>query len=251
MLIIRKEQITAFERIDPPGFEREMAMHIREHFPKHVDVLGEETILKVIRQGCERAKERGFTTRHEVCLFIDMSIILGHGFHNDPQLPWAKEILNDASSSDPTARIERLYDVTMEYLDQVVGKDEMFPVRPLRRMLEYPMQQMELKLAGGVQQGIFHVFQNLWPEKFSYVGQEALAQMCREGLDCAKGYGFSSKQAVGLYLILMFLLGHRFDTDPQYQILSEALNAEELSDETRKFGHFYGTLKASLTKGLS
>ena len=45
MLIIRKEQIMAFERIDSQTFDREMMDHIQEHFPKYVEVVGETTIL--------------------------------------------------------------------------------------------------------------------------------------------------------------------------------------------------------------
>lgn len=63
MLIIRKEQIRAFERIDMPRFEKDMVKHVDEHFSKHFELLGEETILDVIRHGWERANDYDFTTR--------------------------------------------------------------------------------------------------------------------------------------------------------------------------------------------
>jgi hypothetical protein len=41
MLIIRKEQMEAFERADAPHFEATAIQHLKEAFPKHCAQLGE------------------------------------------------------------------------------------------------------------------------------------------------------------------------------------------------------------------
>ena len=74
MLKIRKEQMRAIGRVQLPTFEKQMLKHVRLYFPKHIELLKEEGVLKVIRQGYERGKEYDFFTRHEVCLFIDFMI---------------------------------------------------------------------------------------------------------------------------------------------------------------------------------
>lgn len=58
MLIVRKEQIQAFERVGMPRFEKEMLKHVAEHFPKHLEILGEETVLDVIIHGRGKTRPR-------------------------------------------------------------------------------------------------------------------------------------------------------------------------------------------------
>jgi hypothetical protein len=177
-----------------------------------------------------------------------MMIMLGSGFDTDPQLPWATEIFNDDSIADATARIEKLYDGAMAYLDQVVGKDGVFPVEPLRSMLEYRVDQLAHLLAGGVAVGILAEFRKIWPQKYRCVGEEQLGLLIREGMPRAQQYGLGSNQGVGFFLILMFLLGHRFDSDPQYALLSDILNDEKL--KTQRLGRLHATFKTELTKAL-
>lgn len=250
MLKIRKEQMRAIGRVELRPFEKQMLKHVRQYFPKNIELLGEECVLKVIRHGYERGKEYDFTTRHEVCLFIDFMIMLGSDFDSDPQLPWVAEILKDESVYDPTERIDALYDKAMEYLDSVVGKDQVFPVEPLRKLLNYPLRELEHRLAGRVEQGVLVEFRRIWPQKYRHVGVHQFNELIGEGIELAGTLGFTSKRSVGLYLILMFLLGHRFDTDPQYPWLSNVLNDQGLKDETHKCERLYSTYKEIFSKAL-
>ena len=250
MLKIRKEQMRAIGRVQLPTFEKQMLKHVHQHFCKHLELLGEEGVLKVIRHGYERGKEYDFSTRHEVCLFTDFMIMLGSGFDTDPQLPWVTEILKAESAHDPTERIDTLYDKVMEYLDRVIVKDQVFPVEPIRKLLNYPVGQLEQRLAGGVERGVLVEFRGIWPHKHRYVGVKQLNELIREGIDLAGTHGLTSRRGIGFYLILMFLLGHRFDTDPQYPWFSGVLNDQELKDETHKFERLYSTCKEILSKAL-
>lgn len=249
MLIIRKDQIRAFESIDRPRFEKEMLKHVAEHFPKHFELIGEETILDVIRNGIERADDYGFTTRQQACLFIDFMIMIGHGFDDDPQIPWVADILND-ETLDHKTRMDRIYDEIMTYLDHVIGKEEVFPVTPWRNMLEYPIGQLEERIGGDIIQGTIAVLKEIWPQKFRYVGQEQLESMCNEGIEAGHKYGLRDNRSIGLYLILMFLLGHRFDTDLQFKSLGVILSGKKIDVKEEKFHSLYITFKNGLTEAL-
>jgi hypothetical protein len=250
MLIIRKEQIRAFERVDMPRFEKEMLKHVDEHFPRHAEVLGAKTVLNVIRHGFDRAENYDFSTRHEVCLFIDMMIMLGSDFDTDPQLPWAADILNDETISDPTVKIEKLYDRVMVYLDHVVGTDGVFPVGPLRKMLEYPIKRLERQLSSDMENWVLLEFKSIWPQKYRAVEEEQLRLLIQNNMDSIEGYGFSGQRAVGFFLILMYLLGHRFYIDPQYELLLKDPDNEEVENETTKFDFLHTTFRTTLTKML-
>ncbi|MBC8471622.1 MAG: hypothetical protein H8D56_19340 [Planctomycetes bacterium] len=250
MLKIRKEQMRAIGRVQLPTFEKQMLKHVQQHFCKHLELLGEEGVLKVIRHGYERGKEYDFFTRHEVCLFIDFMIMLGSGFDTDPQLPWVADILKAESAHDPTERIDTLYDKVMEYLDRVIVMDQVFPVEPLRKLLNYPVGQLEQRLAGGVERGVLVEFRRIWPQKFEHVEVNQLSQLIKEGIELASAHGFTDNRGIGFYLILMFLLGHRFDTDPQYPWLSGVLNDQELKAEIHKCERLYSTYKEICSKAL-
>lgn len=54
------------------------------------------------------------------------------------------------------------------------------------------------------------------PWLFAAVGDGPLRKAIRLGTDKARGYGFTDRGPVRLYLELMLLFGSHFDTDPQY-----------------------------------
>jgi hypothetical protein len=250
MLVILKDQMQAFELIDPKSFEESMLEHVREYFPKIVEVAGEEKILVFNRRSHERAKEYGFATRHEVYLFIDFMVMLGSGFDADPQLPWAADILQDESIPDPTARIDQLYDTVIRYLDQVVGKDGVFPVGPMRTLIDYPLGQLEQRLAAGLEQGMLDEFKRICPQKYDLVSEDQFRKLITEGVELAGAYGFIRNREVGFLLILMYVFGHCFASDPQYSVLTDVLVDKNLSDGKQKLGRLHEVLRTELTKAL-
>jgi hypothetical protein len=250
MLSIRREQVSAFERIDPPAFEDEMLEHIREHFPTHWNVLKQDARLRVIRLGHEAAQEYHFATRHEVCLFIDLRMMLGSGFDTDPQLPWAAQMLHDPGISDPTSRIDRLYESAMVYLDHVVGEKEVFPVEPLRSMFGYPADELGQRLSADFEQGMMQEFRRIWTAKSEEAGPESLGRLVSQGINSAQKYGFNSRRDVGFYLLLAFLLGHRVDDDPLHPWSSSVLTDPSLKDGSDRFDRLYGTGQAILRQAL-
>ena len=58
MLIIRKSQMEAFEKIAVRRFEDGLLDHLRTFFPKHAAALGEKQLSRVMRYGLQRAESR-------------------------------------------------------------------------------------------------------------------------------------------------------------------------------------------------
>ena len=179
-----------------------------------------------------------------------MLIMLGSGLGSDPQLPWAGEILYDSSTKEPTLRIDRLYDAAIEYLDQVVGKDEVFPVEALRTFLNIPIEQLHHHLIGGTEQGVLDTFRVIWPQKYALVGDSQLKKLIAEGVGSATRYGLTGSREAGFFLILMFVLGHSFDCDPQYSFLTMVLTDKNFKDEPQKPDRLNAVLRANLSKAL-
>jgi TPR repeat protein len=66
------------------------------------------------------------------------------------------------------------------------------------------------------------------------LGEASMREVVRVGIDRARGYGFSFRGPVRLYLELMLSFGSHFDTDPQYRWAGEILaDADEGSQMER------------------
>ena len=110
MLTIRAEQLAVFEKSSSPEFALRMEEHVREAFPKHSGFLGDAGVREIVRYGVEQGRASGFSTQSPVRLFIDLTLLLGREFHSDPQLPWAREVIEDhALFPDELSRAERLH----------------------------------------------------------------------------------------------------------------------------------------------
>jgi len=53
------------------------------------------------------APQYGITSERDVCLFVDVMVMLGPGF--DTKYPWAREILRDAATRPPGSTAQLLY----------------------------------------------------------------------------------------------------------------------------------------------
>src|SRR5260370_29920990 len=99
-MVIRNEQIEALEAGTVQDFENRTSLHLREWFPHHCQLLGEDQMRRVIRHGWKKANSYDLTAECCVRSYIELMCLLGGGFDVDTLLPWAAEILNDKFSSD-------------------------------------------------------------------------------------------------------------------------------------------------------
>jgi len=120
MLRIRKEQYDSLVQQAVRDFENRMYAHVTKVFPDECKALGEEGVRRSIKEGIERAARYGIEVEQDVARYIDLMFILGHGFDKDAELPWAGEILEDRNLSDPTARMDKLYDQAEAHLGRPV-----------------------------------------------------------------------------------------------------------------------------------
>jgi hypothetical protein len=113
MLIIRPEQLKALEEaISMPQFERMTLARIRPRLPD----MSEQQIVAFIRDGARLAAECGATDARGYGQFIELMLLLGRNFLNDPQHAWAPAALSAASDVTGNARIGVLVTAALEHL---------------------------------------------------------------------------------------------------------------------------------------
>lgn len=222
MVTIRPEQDEAFRRAALRGFEDEMVEHLKKFAPKHCEVIGEPVVRKVIGLGMERARTYGFTNRGPVRFFLELMLLFGTYFDSDPQLPWAANILNDIARLNQMSRAHRLHAKTMEYLDEVAGPRNEYYIEALRRISRARVEDFPVSGSDFAATAV-RALNTLYPQKCEYILQAPLRALVRQILRDAVSHGFLSWNAMALFIVLGFVLGHRCTSDPQFPWISAAL----------------------------
>lgn len=233
MLFLSRELMASFEDLAFQRFEQQLLSHVREHFPGHVRYLGEQGALRVIRNGCALAEERGFKSERDLSLYTDLTLMLGAGFDSDPQMVWVPEIMEDPTLTDPRSRMDALWDQAMLYLEHVLGPDAVLPKRAYERDRSQKNRWRRLvgigRLTAMNEQTLLEYFHGIWPEKAEYVGADALRTLVAQGLETASRH-VSTSVGLAEFLIHAFLFGHQFHADPQYPWVSEILKDKTMGD---------------------
>ena len=116
-----------FERIDAAlrsDFHERMLDHIARCFPDHDAALDVEQKHALIDHGIDRAAFWEVTAERDVCLFIDLCLILGPDFDADEALPWARAILADRAIRTPGERMEALHARTLTVFEARAAEEE-------------------------------------------------------------------------------------------------------------------------------
>jgi len=256
MLVIRETQMAAFEQGAIRNFETRLLEHLQEFFPKQCQILGDEQVRQVIRLGLERAEQYELNSERDIHLYVGLMFMLGSYFDVDPQLPWAAKIFADKSMTNPTAPIDRVYDTAIRYLDRVAGKNNEHLERALNKARELPVTALvrtdsdkQKKVSFG--EHLLKMLNSLWPEKYEVFGEETMRRLVQHGYQVGRNYNLQSEQGAAVYIVLMFLLGSGFDSDPQYP-WAKAVLKDTVSQEGGNKGELlYESAKTHLEKWLA
>ncbi len=103
---------------DPPamdGFEPAMATHFRRLFPRKCEALGSRNLQCGIQHSLRTAPTYGITAPHGLAAYSLLTFLLGSGFDDDPQLPWASETLRSAHVNSDRINNEREKATTLQH----------------------------------------------------------------------------------------------------------------------------------------
>jgi hypothetical protein len=122
MLKIRKEQMEEFEKASLKQFEEEMADHLQKCFPEECEAFDKQGLYDIIRYAIKKAGEYRIELRRDIFVFTDVMFAFGRNFDNDPDFPWAKEILNAPEFEDDSSdKVDALYEEAMKHIDLAQG----------------------------------------------------------------------------------------------------------------------------------
>jgi hypothetical protein len=220
VLIIRSEQMKAFEDVARRRFEDEMVEHSRAFSPRLCAVLGEPPLRGVIGGMMTRAEGYGFTFRGPIRLYIEMSFLFGSSFDTDPQYPVLGEQLR--AEGDQMTRADRIYEATVLYNRQVSGEGAVNVHRALRELLAFARLPDDIS-PNYWGYRVLEEMHRIFPEKASYLGDDILKTLIRRAATEAERWNFTATRPKVMMAILMFAFGHRCADDDLYPWIGRAV----------------------------
>lgn len=185
-------------------FSDKVSIRLRKYFELPCRVAGEACVRETIRLGVERARAWGLTLEASAQSYIDHMILLGSHFDRDPQLPWAKEILERPQPE--LVRLDSLHAQTQDFLARTAGTDSrnlFLAVARARRTQLDP--QITAPPSTAVNEVSFWL-KRLYPEKFRRVAH-TIPALIAHAEATGLSFGFTEPRALARLLGLMFLAG--------------------------------------------
>lgn len=240
MLTIREEQMAVFKYAAEKRFEKDTAARLQEAFPLQYKILGERAASAVVHYGIQRAREFGLQYDYEIRCYLYLIFMVGHHFTDDPQFPWARNIHSDETITYPGDKIDLIYKETLQFLDRVAGDENNHLNNALLRIREYPWTSWPGETSGTFEQQISGTLEQIYPEKYRELREQgSIPNLIGKGRETASRYGVVDDWGIMVFIVLMFMLGSAFDTDPQYPWAQNTLNNQDIQDPTMRVTMLY------------
>lgn len=233
MLKISNLQYTKLQEHIVSNFEDEMFRHVKTYFPNHFAIMNEEDIYHTIKYTFKKCKSYKFTTKRNLCLYLNMAFMLGSNFDNDPQYPWAKAILKGIKLKNSVRHIDDLKIKSQEIFNSMAGKNNAAINRFFLNFSKHHQEIYNTIITLNLKKD-FTYLQEIYPEKYSTIGEQNISKMLETGSRNAEKYGLTNNSSLAIFGLLQFIGGSGFDTDPQFQPISELLNNQELETQNEK-----------------
>jgi len=123
---LRKASRVTFEELPAPGvrFEDAVLAQLREIHPQKVEYLGEGRTRTLIAYGRMLPAKLALAPERGAALCVGAMFAFGHGFGNDPLLPWICRTITNPAITDASTRTKRVHSKMMTYLDRVLANQD-------------------------------------------------------------------------------------------------------------------------------
>ena len=229
MLVIRKQQQQALQEYMLEQYQDRTLAHFQQFFPRHCEIIGDESMKNMIRFGVDRAKRQNISGECNVILYTSLMLLFGSYFDQDPQYPWAVRVLKDKSLTEETERAERLYDIGVQEWEHMAGPDNADLVRAIARISKLSFEEL-VKTSS---QSLPALLKRLYPQKAERLGARAINDLLREARRRSQKYKLDPGSGHVVITAIALLFGNGFDEDPMFPWASQALDSPDLNPGER------------------
>ncbi len=225
MMRITATQFGAVADATRRRFEDEMVAHAAAFSPRLAGVLGPQGLRSAVAAAIARARGFRLTCRGPLRTCVELSLLCGSGFADDPQYPELGATLRLPDGE--MQRADRLYRLIVDYQSAVSGPRARNLHRALEAMLEFCRTPPHLE-DRSLRMDMIAAHGRIYPEKSAYLGEARLAALVDRAEQEAAIHGFTAPRARALMACLMFGFGHECAADPLYPWIGATLADERI-----------------------
>jgi len=111
VLVIRRAQMELLERASLEGC---LLSHLRANFPQFCESLPGRRQADFVAQGVARARTHGFTETSHLAQWLNLMVLLGPRFDEDPGCSWVTGILGESESE--STKMQDLLDAAEDHV---------------------------------------------------------------------------------------------------------------------------------------
>ena len=189
---------------------------LRLSFPRDVARLSEQQLRSHVGLGIKRCRARGYHLECDIYLYITMMFMLGSYFDEDPQLPWAGQLLSLG------APLADLHSEALHYLDRVAGEENEHLIQALLNVRRLELATLPNADTADFEEQLLRLLHTTHPAKFEAQSKEASHAVVELGRSLAERYSMPGGGAA-LLAGFAFLMGTGFDRDLVHPWIGETL----------------------------
>jgi hypothetical protein len=211
-----------------------MVVHLQSFVPRFSEILGDAGLRRCIRFGVERARVYGIENPGFLRFYVELMFMYGGMFDTDPLVPWARRILRNPSIPNEAARVNRLYEAMLWYLEHIGGPKRSFATQALRNLQKGRFKDMPVAELRASEQKALDALSELYPQRCAYLGEPLLRQLLQRGAEEAARHGIGTDRGIVLLTGMMFAMGHGAAEDPLLPWISTTLRDPAIKDPERR-----------------
>lgn len=221
MLTIRPGQLHAFEAEALAQFAARNVVRLAARYGPWCSAIGRAALRSAVNHGIARAEAYGVIEDATIERWLDLCVLLGCGFADDPLLPWASRELA-ASAHDCDARVQRVYDLAEDWLQRTAGSAGEHTEGALQRVVDRPAQWWTARDDADVLARVAEID----PIKYDALAREGLLpRLVERARSIAVDAEMADARGLAIVGVATFMLGSGFPTDPQLPWVTTAWNA--------------------------
>ncbi|MGH1341101.1 MAG: hypothetical protein ACRBN8_06090 [Nannocystales bacterium] len=209
------------------------------HFPQHCLVLTDPGARAAVDIGIARAQRHGFHAQADVSAFVSLMVLLGVHFDEDPQLPWAGASLRKHNAANRRDAMAALLATSAARMEPMIGPDGALYRRALAWVLHHDFD--EIAAHSEDDPGLHQLLGLMFRPKYELLGEPAVQQLIEHGRSLTHAHGLTTNAGVGVWVMLMFLLGRGFDQDPFHPWASRAVQRRTAENPTDHAGRLHAS----------
>lgn len=219
-----------------------LVMYCQTKYTNLTQRITTEKLNEIIHHCIGIAAKRGFTQQDTTRFYIDLMILFGVEFENDPQYGWVRKIFSDYNRFGELTKSEMLYFEVITFLDKAYGENLSNKAEVFSLLENYIHQQLAIPYSIDnkkdineyeLQQYIIDGVLQVAPAKYHATKEEDFDALVTFGMKRAREHlRFEHPLEIKMAVILMFVLGSHFDEDPFL------INVEESAIETIEMSTF-------------